>query len=70
MSAVTHTVALPARPTRVEAGLLILAQTMSRAAQRRMRRRLARAEAEPARRAGLAASRAMSADVATYLLPR
>ncbi|WP_150957010.1 hypothetical protein [Microbacterium testaceum] len=70
MSAVTQTIAVAARPTLIENALLAGARAMSTVAERRMRRRAARLEAEPARRAGLAASRAMSDDVARYLLPR
>ncbi|WP_279366907.1 hypothetical protein [Microbacterium testaceum] len=70
MTAVTRTIALPVRPTRLEAALLALSRAMARAAEERMRRRAWAVEAEPARRAGRAASLAMSADAARYLLPR
>lgn len=70
MSAITHTIAVSTRPTPVENALLAAARAMSTLAERRMRRRAARVEAEPARRAAFAASRAMSEDVARYLLPR
>ena len=70
MSAITQTIAVSARPTPLENALLVGAQAMATIAERRMRRRVACPETEPARRAGLAASRAMSDDVARYLLPR
>jgi hypothetical protein len=70
MTAVTRTIALPVRPTRLEAALLALSRAMALAAEERMRRRAWAVEAEPARRAGRAASQAMSADAGRYLLPR
>lgn len=70
MSAITQTIAVSARPTLLENALLVSAQAMSTVAERRIRRRISRVEAEPARRAGITASRAMSGDVARYLLPR
>lgn len=70
MSAVTHTVVLPGRPTLLEAALLAVSRTATGLVEERMRRRARAVEAEPARRAGRAASAAMSADAARYLLPR
>ncbi len=70
MSAVTHTILLPGRPTRLEAALLALSRAVARWTEERMRRRARAIEAEPARRAARAASAAMSADAARYLLPR
>ncbi|BFM23335.1 hypothetical protein QE430_002271 [Microbacterium testaceum] len=70
MTAVTRTIVLPVRPTPVEAALLALSRAMARVAEERMRRRAWAVEAEPARRAGRAASQAMSADAARYVLPR
>ena len=70
MSAVTRDIALPVRPTRAETALLALSRTITRLAEERMRRRAWAIEAEPARRAGRAASHAMSADAARYLSPR
>ncbi|MDR6691016.1 hypothetical protein J2X55_001928 [Microbacterium sp. 1154] len=70
MSAITQTISIATRPTLIENALLSAARAMSTAAERRMGRRADRLEAEPSRRAGIAASRAMSHDVARYLLPR
>lgn len=70
MSAVTHTVSLPGRPTPVEAALLALSRAVARWAEELMRRRADAVAAEPARRAGRSASQEMSADAARYLLPR
>ncbi|MCM3501711.1 hypothetical protein M3667_07445 [Microbacterium sp. P26] len=70
MTAVTRTIVLPVRPTRLEAALLALSRVMARVAEERMRRRAWEVETEPARRAGRAASQAMSADAVRYLLPR
>jgi len=70
MTAVTRRIVLPAHPTRFEAALLALSRAMARVAEARMRRRARAVEGEPARRAGRAASQAMSADAARYLLPR
>ncbi|WP_295822753.1 hypothetical protein [uncultured Microbacterium sp.] len=70
MTAVTRTAVMPVHPTRLEAALLALSRAMTQLAEERMRRRAWAVEAEPARRAGRAASRAMSADAARYLSPR
>lgn len=58
------------RPTVGEAVLLAAARILADLAAAHMRRRSGRLESEPARRAGFAASQAMTADIARYLPPR